>query len=188
MLWWHELRHQLTHPVTPRRTVTDQELLRPAVARVLQSEESVYGLILVSGMIVVSNSLVGTSFNALITVIVTVLVFYAAHIYAGTLARLAATDGAAGFFPSLRASAKHSRGMLVAAVPPLVILLLGVWHVLEDDTAIWIALMVDAGLLAVLGWFAVARWTKKLWPRFLSAFITAAFGMVLVALKAFIHH
>ncbi|MGB4780150.1 hypothetical protein [Microbacterium sp.] len=31
------------------------------VKRVLLTEESVYGLILVSGMIVVSNSLVGTS-------------------------------------------------------------------------------------------------------------------------------
>lgn len=154
----------------------------------MQSEEAVYGLILVSGMIVVSNSLVGTSLNALITVIVTVLVFYAAHIYAGTLARLAATDGVAGFFPSLRASARHSLGMLVAAVPPLVILLLGVWRVFEDDTAIWTALFVDTALLGLLGWFAVSRWTKHVWPRIVSALITAAFGLVLVALKAFIHH
>lgn len=168
--------------------MTDEQLLRPQVARVLQSEEAIYGLILVSGMIVVSNSLVGTSANALLTVVVTVIVFFAAHVYAGTLARLAATDGAAGFFPSLRGSARHSIGMLVAAVPPLVILLLGTMRVFDDDAAIWSALFVDAVLLGVLGWFAVSRWTTHVWPRLLSAVITAAFGLVLVALKAFIHH
>lgn len=168
--------------------MTDAQLLRPAVARVMQSEEAIYGLILVSGMIVVSNSLVGTSANALLTVVVTVIVFFIAHVYAGSLARLAATDGAAGFFPSVRASARHSVGMLVAAVPPLVILLLGTTRVFPDDTAIWTALIVDTVLLGILGWFAVARWTKHVWPRFASALITATFGLVLVALKAFIHH
>lgn len=168
--------------------MTDEQLLRPAVARVMQSEEAIYGLILVSGMIVVSNSLVGTSANALITVVVTVVVFFIAHVYAGSLARLAATEGAAGFFPSVRASARHSIGMLVAAVPPLVILLLGTTRVFPDDTAIWAALIVDTVLLGILGWFAVARWTKHVWPRFVSALITATFGLVLIALKAFIHH
>ncbi|MDN3494650.1 hypothetical protein QL996_01805 [Planococcus sp. APC 4015] len=168
--------------------MTDETLLRPAVARVLQSEEAIYGLILVSGMIVVSNSVVGTSANALLTVVVTVLVFFAAHVYAGTLARLAATDGAAGFLPSVRASVMHSLGMLVAAVPPLVILLMGTTRVFPDDSAIWAALIVDALLLGILGWFAVSRWTRRVWPRLASALITAAFGLVLVALKAFIHH
>ncbi|MBN9174600.1 MAG: hypothetical protein J0I70_10675, partial [Microbacterium sp.] len=56
------------------------------------SEEAVYGLILVSGMIVVSNSVVGTSANALLSVVITVIVFFAAHVYAGTLARLAADE------------------------------------------------------------------------------------------------
>lgn len=168
--------------------MTDDQLLRPAVARVLQSEEAIYGLILVSGMIVVSNSIVGTSANALLTVVITVLVFFMAHVYAGTLARLAATDGAAGFAPSLRGSARHSLGMLVAAVPPLLILLLGTLRVFDDESAIWAALIVDTVLLAALGWFAVARWTRSVWPRMLSALITAAFGLVLVAMKAFIHH
>jgi hypothetical protein len=173
---------------SPSPQPTDARLIRPGVAGVLQSEEAVYGLILVSGMIVVSNSLVGTSINALLTVVVTVFVFFCAHVYAGTLARLAATDGAAGFGPSLAASAKHSVGMLIAAVPPLVILLLGVTKVFPDDTAIWAALLLDIVLLALLGWFAVSRWTVRIWPRVVSALITAAFGAVLVALKAFIHH
>ena len=78
--------------------------------------------------------------------------------------------------------------MLLAALPPLVVLLLGTARLIPDDTAIWAALLLDVALLAVLGWLIVARWTTRFWPRLLSAVITAAFGLVLVALKAFIHH
>lgn len=168
--------------------MTDEQLLRPSVMRVMQSEEAVYGLILVSGMIVVSNSVAGTSINAFLTVCVTVIVFFLAHVYAGTLARLAATDGAAGFWPSVRASTRHSYGMLFASVVPLTILLLGALHLVDDDTAIWAALITDTLLLGLLGWLAVSRWTRHVWPRFVSALITSAFGLVLVGLKAFIHH
>ena len=168
--------------------MTDEQFFRPSVTRILQSEEAVYGLILVSGMIVVSHSIVGTSINAFVTVVVTVIVFFAAHVYAGTLARLAATDGAAGIVPSLRASVRHSLGMLLASIPPLIVLLLGATRIFDDEAAIWSALIIDTALLGVLGWFAVSRWTVRVWPRFASALITAAFGLILVALKALIHH
>ncbi len=168
--------------------MADEQFFTPSVTRILQSEEAVYGLILVSGMIVVSHSLVGTSLNAFITVLVTVIVFFAAHVYAGTLARLAATDGAAGLLPSVRASLRHSLGMLVASIAPLVVLLLGATRIVDDEAAIWTALIIDTVLLGLLGWLAVSRWTVHIWPRILSAIITAAFGLVLVALKALIHH
>lgn len=169
--------------------MTDEQLhISPRVARILMSEEAVYGLILVSGMIVVSGTLVGTSVNALVTVAVTVFVFYIAHVYAGTLGRLAATDGGARLSTSIREAARHSLGMIVASIAPLVILLLGTTDLIDDMTAIWTALIVNAVLLGVLGWIAVARWTPRFWPRLLSALITAGFGLVLIALKAFIHH
>lgn len=167
--------------------MTDEQLhLTPRVARVLMTEEAIYGLILVSGMIVVSAG--GTSLSALITVAVTVIVFYAAHVYAGTLGRLAATDGHAGLRASLKASARQSSGMLVASVAPLVVLLLGTTHVIQDDTALWFALIVNTLILGTLGWIAVARWSTHWWPRLLSALLTAAFGGVLIVLKAVIHH
>ncbi|MDY0911117.1 hypothetical protein [Microbacterium sp. CFBP9034] len=169
--------------------MTDEQLhITPRVARVLMSEEAIYGLILVSGMIVVSGTSVGTSINALITVAVTVLVFYAAHVYAGTLGRLAATDGHAGLAASIRSSVRQSGGMLLAAVAPLLVLLLGAVGLLDDDTAIWTALVVNTIILGGLGWTAVARWSTHWWPRLLSALFTAAFGGVLILLKAVIHH
>ncbi|MGL4254744.1 hypothetical protein [Microbacterium sp.] len=167
--------------------MTDDQLhITPRVARVLMTEEAIYGLILVSGMIVVSAG--GSSWAAFVTVLVTVLVFFAAHVYAGTLGRLAATDGHAGLRASFASAARQSSGMVIAAVAPLLVLLLGATRVVEDDTALWIALIVNTVTLGALGWIAVARWSTHWWPRLLSATVTAAFGGLLILLKAVIHH
>lgn len=169
--------------------MTDEQLsITPGVARVLMSEEAIYGLILVSGMIVVSGSLVGTSVNAFLTVAVTVVVFYVAHVYAGTLGRLAISDGRAGLRASLRASARQSAGMLLASLVPLLILLLGTTDLVDDQTSLWAALIVNTLLLGALGWIAVARWSTHWLPRIISAVVTAAFGGILIILKAFVHH
>jgi hypothetical protein len=170
--------------------MTDEQLLgtTPKVTRILMSEEAIYGLILVSGMIVVSYDLAGTSLNALITVVVTVLVFFAAHVYAGTLARLAATDGKAGLPESIRGAVHLSHGMLVISLAPVAVLLLGVTRVVDDDFAIWLALTIAALALGVLGWLAVAKWTRHFGLRLASATLTAAFGGILILLKALLHH
>ncbi|MGN8550982.1 UNVERIFIED_CONTAM: hypothetical protein OHV15_00155 [Microbacterium sp. SLM126] len=167
--------------------MTDDQLhITPRVARVLMTEEAIYGLILVSGMIVVSAG--GSSWGAFVTVLVTVLVFFAAHVYAGTLGRLAATDGHSGLRASLTSAAHQSSGMVLAAIAPLFVLLLGSTRVIEDDTALWLALIVNTLILGALGWIAVARWSTHWWPRLLSALLTAAFGGVLILMKAVIHH
>ncbi len=169
--------------------MTNAQLGRtPQVARILMSEEAVYGLILVSGMIVVSYTLTGTSLSALTTVIGTVIVFFAAHVYAGTLARLAATDGKAGLGESIRAAAHHSLGMLLISLAPIAVLLLGVLRAVDDDLAVWLALSIDTLALGVLGWLAVSKWTTHWWLRLASALTTAAFGGIIIGLKAFIHH
>ena len=119
---------------------------------------------------------------------VTVIIFFAAHVYAGTLGRLAATNGESGVRASLAATARHSSGMLIASVPALIILLLGATRAIDDSAAMWSALIADAVVLGALGWMAVARWSTHWLPRILSALTTAAFGGVLVLLKAIIHH
>jgi hypothetical protein len=170
--------------------MSDEQLLgtTPKVTRILMSEEAIYGLILVSGMIVVSYNLTGTSLSALITVVVTVIVFFCAHVYAGTLSRLAATDGRAGLPESLRGAVQHSLGMLLISLAPVAVLLLGVTRAVPDDLAVWCALIIDALALGILGWIAVAKWTRHWWLRLASALLTAAFGGILIVLKAFIHH
>jgi hypothetical protein len=169
--------------------MSDEQLhISPRVGRIITSEEAIYGLILVSGMIVATASAGGTSLDAFITVVVTVIIFFAAHVYAGTLGRLAATNGESGVRASLAATARHSSGMLIASVPALIILLLGATRAIDDSAAMWSALIADAVVLGALGWMAVARWSTHWLPRILSALTTAAFGGVLVLLKAIIHH
>src|SRR5688572_12956470 len=113
--------------------MSDDQVLgtTPKVTRILMSEEAIYGLILVSGMIVVSYDLTGTSLSALITVVVTVIVFFIAHVYSGTLARLAETDGKATLPDSLRKALYHSLGMLVVSLAPVAVLLMGVTRAID---------------------------------------------------------
>lgn len=158
------------------------------LAQLLMTEESVYGLILVSGVIVASASATGTSVNALVTVSVTVVVFFAAHVYAGALARLAITEGRSGLGASVRTAARRSSGMLLASVPAVVVLLLGTTHIVDDDTTLWAALIVNTLTLAVLGWIAVARWSSHWSARLMGAVVSAAFGGVLILVKAIISH
>ena len=101
------------------------------VHQVLLTEEAIYGLILVSGMIVVSGQSGTASIEVLVTVIVTVAVFYAAHVYAGAVARLAAVGRTGHLRHALAHAARQSSGLLVAAVVPVVILALGTTHVIS---------------------------------------------------------
>lgn len=158
------------------------------VQRILITEEAVYGLILVSGMIVVAGAGSGRSSEVLLAVVVTVAVFYAAHVYAGTVARLAAHDGTGRVAANLKDAARQSSGLLAASVVPVVILALGTTHVIDDDVANWTALIVNTVLLGVLGWIAVARWDPLWTARLLGAVISASFGGVLILLKAFVTH
>lgn len=155
----------------------------------LLSAETVYGLVLVAGMIVVSRSLTGRSLDALLTVVTTLIVFFAAHVYAGMIPHLSGRDGAprrlgAAFVASLR----ESSGMLIVGLLPIVVLALGVVGLVRDDEAVWVALLVDLSLLAVVGWFVTAATVQSLWGRVCGALVTAAFGGVLIALKVLVHH
>ena len=166
-----------------RRTVAN-ELVRTTFV----TEESVYGVILVSGMIVVAGGPGSNAFEVFWKVIGTVIVFWAAHVYAGTVARHGLEEGhVIGLGQAFRASFNRALGLLASAMIPSSILLLGATRVVPDAVAIWIALWAGVVVLAVLGWIAFAR-RGAAWPiRLAGALCTAAFGVAMIALKAFIH-
>lgn len=179
-------------PVTPAPADNDTQAVARLpfhlqIAQTLRTEEAIYGLILVSGMIVVTESVAVDSNRAFLTVLGTVVVFWAAHVYAGTLARFGREDGGGNLRLAIKNSLRHTSGMLLAAVAPLAFLLLGGLQVLDDEAAMWMALSVDTFILAVLGYVGVARWSHSRWTRFGSALITAAFGVIVVLLKVFVH-
>lgn len=152
------------------------------------TEESVYGIVLVSGMIVVSGGYRATAWETFVSVIGTVFVFWAAHIYAGTVAGHGVVEGdqttlAVAFHRSVR----RSLGFLLSALLPCFVLLLGALEAIPDALALWTALWLGVVILAVLG-FSAFTVRGSSWPvRIAGALGTAAFGFAMIALKAIIH-
>jgi len=152
------------------------------------TEESIYGVLLVSGMIIVAGSHGSSSWQVFWTVIVTVLVFWAAHVYAGTVARHGLAVGRVmGLREAFAESFRRSLGLLLSALIPSVILLLGALEVVPDLLTIWLALWAGVVVLAVLGFVAYRRRGAPLHLQLLGAVGTAAFGLVMIFLKAIIH-
>lgn len=163
-------------------------LAREFVRTAFVTEEAVYGVILVSGMIVVAGGPGSNAFEVFWKVLGTVIVFWAAHVYAGTVANHGLDhDHMIGLGEAFRHSFRRSLGLLASAMIPSFILLLGATKAITDAYAIWTALWAGVVVLAVLGWVAFTRRGAP-WPiRVVGSLGTAAFGVAMIALKAFIH-
>lgn len=160
--------------------------------RNLATEPAIYGVVLVAGLVVIVGESAEASWDVFVKVCATVAVFWAAHVYAGTVAHLA--DEPDSSVPlsrravvAGRVAVEHSWGMLLAAVIPLSLLLVGHGHVLDAQQAVWAALWLSVVLLGVLGYAKAAIWTTRLRVRLVSAAITSALGLVLVLLKIAVH-
>ncbi|WP_394552904.1 hypothetical protein ACDF64_00865 [Agromyces sp. MMS24-JH15] len=162
--------------------------LHPAVHAVFTTEQGVYGVILVSGLVTIAGRHEDDPFTVFVIVGFTVVVFWIAHVYAGTVARYGfQAERHLRLRDAIRKSLWESLPMLTSAAIPSVFLLLGALGVLEEDTAIWWALWIGVVVLAVLGWIAFARRGAPWYIRVLGSAITAMFGIVMILLKAFVH-
>lgn len=177
-----------------RRTAADDGILRvhQALRSGFGTEAAVYGTILVSGLVAVSSAHGETSLVVLVTVAVTVLAFWGAHVYAGTVARVSDRDEreqgeTVGVRAAFVASVKHSLGMLSSATVPAVFLLAGTTRAMPDGLANDLALWSGVVILAFLGYVAFLRRGSPFLTRILGALGTASFGLVFVVLKALVH-
>lgn len=152
------------------------------------TESSVYGTILVSGMIVVAGGYGATSWQTFLGVIGTVIVFWAAHVYAGALVEYGvnkAEDPSLG--TAVRISLRHSLGFLTSAVPPSIVLLLGALRAVPDDVAVWTALWLGVLILGTLGYSAFALRGSPVPIRILGCVGTAGLGIAMILLKVVVH-
>jgi hypothetical protein len=153
----------------------------------LLTEESIYGTVLVNGILVAAG--VDTAlWHLFVSVLGTVVVFWAAHVYAGTVVGY----GRSGHHSltlgtAFRRSMLHSVGLLTAALPPCVVLLLGALRVVPDAAAVWGALWLGVGILGVCGYRAFQLRGSSATARILGCLGTAALGLAMVVLKAVIH-
>ena len=160
--------------------------------RSVATEPAIYGVVLVAGLVVVVGESAEASWDVFAKVFLTLLVFWAAHVYAGTVAHLGdepSSDIRLGIrvLRAGREAVVHSWTMLLTSMLPLVVLLLGHSGLLSDQDAVWGALWASVVLLGVLGYVKVSAWSTSPWVRLTSAGVTSALGLLLVLLKSWVH-
>lgn len=165
--------------------------LSRSMLRRIVTEPAIYGVVLVAGLVVIIGNSADASWDVLVKVLATLVVFWIAHVYASVVAHLGdayddGTPARARLAAALHDALSHSWGMLLAGVIPLVVLTLGVTRLISDRNAIWGTLWAAVVLLGVLGWLGVASWSPRISRGLLGAVITSLLGLVLVALKALV--
>ena len=157
--------------------------LRPFI-----TTELVSGTVLVSMVIAVADESGGILDVFAITVL-SLLVFWLTEVFAHTVAtqrRRSDTD-AVSLKASIRAGLAASWGLLLAGIPPLIFLLLGLFGLHDGAVAYWAALWVEVALLAVVGWIAFGGPRIAWYWRVCGALATATLGLLAILLKILVH-
>ncbi len=146
--------------------------------------DAIYGLILFAALIAAVSDEASPSLEVLIVSVFSLVIFWGAHVYAGTIVNHVANT------PLHRAiwrAMRHSGGMLWAAVLPSIPLVLGAFGVLADDDAVDLALTIATLVLGVLGFVALTKRGASIVVRIFGAIGSALFGALIIALNAAVH-
>jgi hypothetical protein len=162
--------------------------LRPLVARTGGSAtQGVYGLILATSVISVSWEQHRSDAGPVaLTVLVTAVVFWLAHVYAHTLGRdvsLARTPARA----ELREALRHHWSLVEVVMPLVLVLGLGAIGVISDRAALVGATAIGLIELAAAGGYAAMARGAGPGRTVISAAISLALGLMVVLLKVLLH-
>jgi hypothetical protein len=150
--------------------------------------DAVYGLILYSALVGGVSDDDSNALEVLLISAVSLVIFWGAHVFAGTIANHGVKDGAeVRLGAAVRNAVAHSSGMLWAAILPSVALLLGVFPVLSTDDAVTIAMLIAMLQLGVLGYQAFAQRRSSIPVRILGGLGTALFGLLMILLNIAVH-
>ena len=161
---------------------------RPRAVRTAGSvTEAIYGLILATSVIAVSREYDSSNAGRIaVTVLITGVVFWLAHVYARVLAvsldhhRLLSRS-------EVREALRHDWPLVEATTPLVVILALGAFDVVPDDAATVIAIVVALVELALAGAYAAHVRGSRTRGAVLSGAIAVALGGAVVLLKVLVH-
>jgi hypothetical protein len=164
------------------------ERWRPTVVRTTGSlTESVYGLILATSVIAISREYDAANAGRIaVSVLVTGVVFWLAHVYARVLAG-AITRRRRPNRTEAREALRHDWPLVEVTVPLVVILALGALDVVSDRTAIRLATLAALLELAAAGAYAARTSGARAGGTVLSALIAVTLGSAVVLLKALVH-
>jgi hypothetical protein len=161
---------------------------RPLVARTTGSvTEAIYGLILATSVIAVSAEYAPSNAGLVgVTVLVTGVVFWLAHVYARVLAG-AITHHRRPNRSEAREALRHDWPLVEVTVPLVLILALGALDVVADKAAILAATLAVLVELAAAGAYAAHASGAGLRGTLASALIAVTLGGAVVLLKAVVH-
>jgi hypothetical protein len=161
---------------------------RPFFARLVPDGNlagSLYGTVLVTSVLATFD---GSERAGLVVaaVLVTTLVFELAHAWAHALA-----ESGAGRRPldmhTLRRSIRHELSIVEAALPSVLVLIFAGLDVYSTETALWIAVLVNVGLLFTWG-AGLRQLSGGTSAQVLGAGLAStSLGLVLIVLKALVH-
>jgi hypothetical protein len=148
---------------------------------------AIYGYILATSLVAAfSEDDDYSTTEVAVSVFVTGLVFWLAHVYASLLGeryaagrRLTRSEIGAEFYAEWP--------LVQAFIPSIAVLLLGTIGLLSDDTAVWLAIAV--GLAALLLWSLEIGRRERLSPLELAGMglVNGLFGAAVVVLKVVVH-
>lgn len=144
------------------------------------------GTILVSVFIAAADD-AGVRLAVLGTTAVSMLIIWLSQVFVVVIALEGRASGASPQLGrTIRTGLRRSNGLLIAAVPPLLILALGAIGIIDGAVAYWTALWTGAIVLAVLGWIAFSQRSRRWLVRAGGAMATAGFGLVIIWLRILI--
>lgn len=148
---------------------------------------AIYGQILVTSLVAAlsEDSDIDAAY-ILVSVMVTVVVFWLAHVYAESMSRGLEARRHLDWV-EVRHLAAAEWPLVQAAIPTAIVLALGAVGLLATEAAVNLA--IGVGVVALFGWgLAIGRGSGSSWIVSLSgAVLSASFGLVVVALKALVH-
>ena len=164
------------------------ERWRPAVVRTTGSvTEAIYGLILATSVIAVSREYESSNAGLIgVTVLVTGVVFWLAHVYARVLGS-AITHHRMLNRSEMREVLVHDWPLVEVTIPLVLILALGALDVVPDKAAILAATLAALVELAAAGAHAAHKSGAGVRGTVVSALVAVILGSAVVLLKAFVH-
>ncbi len=161
---------------------------RPRVLRSSGSvTEGIYGLILATAMITVAREYDAANAGRIaVTVLVTAVVFWLAHVYARVLARSMERDHLLTR-AEVRDVLRHDWPLVEVTLPLVGVLLLGALDILRDQAAVLVALLLALAELAASGAWVARASGASAGVTVLSAVVAVALGTAVVLLKVLVH-
>lgn len=158
------------------------------VRRRLVTADAVYGLILYAALIAVTSTSHTHSFEVFLVSLGSLVVFWGAHVYAGTIANHGVRDGEeVTMSQAFHEAIGHASGMLYAAVLPSIPLVIGAFGGLSDENSVDGSLYIVLVQLAAIGYQSFAQRNSRVVARIFGAIGTALFGLLMIILNTIVH-